>query len=227
MLPPLPDLSVILFDVDGTLIDSNGAHAETWAEALRADGYSCQADEIRPLVGMGTDKLLPRVAGIAADSEAGRALVKRKKALFEQRLPHLRPTRGARALVAELSARGKLLVVATSADEEEMRGLLSRAGVDDLLPRRTSSDDAARSKPDPDIVRAALDRAGGRAAGALLIGDTPYDIEAAHRAGIAVVALRSGGYWTDGELAGAAAVFDHPQALLEHWRSMDAASAAG
>jgi HAD superfamily hydrolase (TIGR01509 family) len=113
-----------------------------------------------------------------------------------------------------LKDRGIDLIIATSADDREMSALLKQAGVDDLFPQRASKDDASDSKPDPDIVHAALERAGARAAEAVMIGDTPYDIQAAARAGVKTVALRSGGFWTDEDLAAAFAICDHPADLL-------------
>ncbi len=217
-VPDLDDVSTLLFDVDGTLIDSNAAHAQTWAQALSEHGFPCEASRVRALVGMGGDKLLPAVAGIAANSSQGQAINRRKKALFFEQLPQLGPTHGGRLLVAYLRKAKKRLIVATSADDREMQALLDRAGVADLIPRRTSKDDADHSKPDPDIVAAALAKAGSRRANAVMIGDTPYDIEAARRAGIRSIALRSGGYWSDAELAGAVAIFDDPAGLLAYWR---------
>jgi HAD superfamily hydrolase (TIGR01509 family) len=214
----LARVSALLFDVDGTLVDSNGVHAETWAQALREHGFAVDVAKIRPLIGMGGDKLLPAAAGIPEDSEAGRDITRRKKELFAKRLPQLQPTRGARDLVQFLCDRHKQLVVATSADEKEMAALLERAGVADLMPRRTSKDDAPRSKPDVDIVQAALRRSGARAEDAVMIGDTPYDVEAARRATIPSIALRSGGYWSDDDLDGAVVILDDPAALLERWR---------
>ena len=213
----LSGVSAIVFDVDGTLIHSNSAHAEAWAQALTEHGFPHEADQIRPLIGMGSDKLLPAVARLEVESPQGDAILARKKTLFDERLPHLQPTRGARALLTFLRDQGKTLVVATSADEEEMHAILEQARVADLIPRRTSSDDADRSKPDPDIVKAALTRARTPASGAVMIGDTPYDIEAARRAGVDCVALRCGGWWEDRDLAGAMAIADDPQDLLEGW----------
>jgi HAD superfamily hydrolase (TIGR01509 family) len=210
----LADFSAIAFDVDGTLIDSNGAHAEAWARALTEHGFPHETAAIRALIGMGSDKLLPRVAGLEVESPRGQAILARKKALFDERLPHLQPTRGARALVTFLRERGRRLVVATSADDQEMDAILAQAGVADLIERRTSSDDAERSKPDPDIVRAALARVQADARDAVLIGDTPYDIEAARRAGVDAIVLRCGGHWTDADLSGAIAIFDDPHDLL-------------
>jgi HAD superfamily hydrolase (TIGR01509 family) len=218
MLPALEHLSAVVFDVDGTLIDSNAAHAESWAQALTEHGFPRDVAQVRPLIGMGTDKLLPMVTGLAEESPEGRAIAGRKKELFTARLPGLQATRGARDLVHYLRDRGKTIVIATSADEEEMDAILARAGVDHLIPRRTSSDDAARSKPDPDIVLAALARARTSPERTLMVGDTPYDVEAARHAGLATVALRSGGQWADEELGGAIAILDDPAALLAHWR---------
>jgi HAD superfamily hydrolase (TIGR01509 family) len=207
----------VIFDVDGTLIDSNGAHAESWARALREHGVPVDACRVRPLIGMGGDKLLPAVAQMSEDSPEGQAIARRKKAIFAEWLPGLEPTRGARPLVEFLREQNANLVIATSADEREMHALLERAGVDDLFPQRTSKDDAAQSKPDPDIVHAALGRSGSSPAEAVMIGDTPYDIEAATRAGLPTIALRCGGYWTDADLRSALAIVDNPAALLASW----------
>jgi len=210
----------LLFDVDGTLIDSNGAHAEAWTNALRQHGVHAEPERIRRMIGMGGDKILLAVAGVSEESEAGKAITRRKKEMFNELLPGLPPTRGARELLEYLRDLHVDLVVATSADDHEMSALLRRAGVEDLFPRRTSKDDAEASKPDPDIVHAAMAKSRARPAETMLVGDTPYDIEAAHRAGIAATALRCGGYWTDKSLHGAAAIFDDPKALLVHWQNI-------
>ena len=211
------DVSVFLFDVDGTLIDSNAAHAETWTQALREHGIACDIADLRPLVGMGGDKLLPRIAHLEEDSPEGRSIGQRKKALFAERLPHLSATPGARALISYLHRLNKELVVATSADDREMRALLQQAGVADLMPLRISKDDATQSKPDPDIVQAALKRAHAPADRTVMIGDTPFDVEAAQRAGVDAIALRCGGHWSDADLQGALVILDDPAALLAYW----------
>src|SRR5215211_1403742 len=136
------DFETAIFDVDGTLIDSNGAHAETWAEALREHGIHVDVEAIRRSIGMGADKLLPTAANLDSQSPLGKAVARRKKALFGERLLTLKPTRGARALAEFLHGSHVQLAVATSADEEEMRALLKTAGVDDLFPIRSSKDDA-------------------------------------------------------------------------------------
>ena len=209
----------LLFDVDGTLIDSNGAHASAWTQALREHGVGAEDDQVRRLIGMGGDKLLPAVAQVSEDSDVGKAITRRKKAIFATLLPGLQPTPGARVLLEYLRDQRVDLIIATSADDRELSALLRRAGVDDLIPKRTSKDDATASKPDPDIVQAALAKSGARPERTMLIGDTPYDIEAAHRSGIDAIALRCGGYWSDSSLRGALGIFDDPQALLAHWRA--------
>ena len=217
MTQPMP-FETALFDVDGTLIDSNAAHAETWTQALHEHGIATDLATVRSLIGMGGDKLLPRVADLDEDSPKGRAIAARKKALFRERLAGLQPTRGARALVEYLLRQGVDLAIATSAGDDEMQRLLEQAGVADLIPSRASKDDAAESKPDPDIVHAAMQRSRARPETTVMIGDTPYDVEAAARAGVRAIALRCGGYWTDDDLRGAVAIFDDSAALLEHLR---------
>jgi HAD superfamily hydrolase (TIGR01549 family) len=167
---------------------------------------------------MGADKLLPAVADVSDDSTLGQAIGQRKKAIFATLLPDLQSTPGARPLLEYLRERGTQLVIATSADDREMDALLQRAGVADLIPQRASKDDAPASKPDPDIVRAAMAHAGARRESTVMIGDTPYDIEAARRAGIGAIALRCGGHWSDGDLRDALTIVDDPAALLAQWR---------
>jgi len=212
-------LAGVLFDVDGTLVDSNDAHARAWVEALKEFGHDVPFARVRRLIGMGGDKLLAETAGIDAESDEGKAIQKRRLEIFTERyLPHLSPCRGARALVQRIRADGLTIVVASSAKADELRPLLERAQVAELIDDTTSSDDAPRSKPDPDIVRAALRRGELSAERAVMIGDTPYDIEAAARSGVAVIALRCGG-WDDDGLRGALAIYDDPQHLLEHYDS--------
>jgi HAD superfamily hydrolase (TIGR01509 family) len=206
----------VLFDVDGTLIDSNGAHASAWTQALLEHGIKATVSDVRPLIGMGGDKLLPAIAHVEESSRLGTALAGRKKELFSAALPGLRPTNGARSLLESLRERGVDLVVATSADDSEMRAILQQGGLADLFSAHTTKDDAAESKPDPDIVLAALTRAAARPESTVMVGDTPYDIEAAHRAGIKAIALRCGGHWTDADLSGAIDIYDDPAALLAH-----------
>ncbi|HEX9484474.1 MAG TPA: HAD family hydrolase [Gemmatimonadaceae bacterium] len=215
--PPGDALQAVLLDIDGTLIDSNDAHARAWVGALREHGYVVAFDEVRPLIGVGGDKLLPALTGLDPDSgEAGRIAATRGE-LFMRELPALRPTAGARALLELLLADGLEVVVASSAQENEVRATLVQAGVADLIQAAASSGDADRSKPDPDIVRAALVKSRRHAAHSILIGDTPYDVEAASRARVPAIALRCGGWWPDKAFAGAIAIYDNPADLREHF----------
>src|SRR5258708_3825867 len=166
-----------IFDVDGTLVDSNDAHANAWVMALAERGRRVELSRVRPLIGMGGDKLLPEVAGIAADSPDGQAIDARRRAIFQSEfLPHLKPTRGAPDLLEWLRDDRMMLVVASSASSAELHGLLRVAGAEKLMDSTTSSDDADRSKPDPDIVKAAIARTDCPPVDVIMIGDTPYDI---------------------------------------------------
>jgi phosphoglycolate phosphatase-like HAD superfamily hydrolase len=208
----------VLLDVDGTLIDSNDAHARAWVDALRAHGYVVSFEQVRPLIGMGGDKLLPELTGLDSDSgDAERIGATRSELFLERELPTLRATRGARALLEHLLARGLELTVATSAKSQEVRALLEQAGVSDLIELASSADDADRSKPDPDIVRAALRLSESQAAHSAMLGDTPYDVEAAARSRVPTIALRCGGWWDDEALGGAAAIYDDPADLLANY----------
>jgi phosphoglycolate phosphatase-like HAD superfamily hydrolase len=114
-------------------------------------------------------------------------------------------------------AQGLELIVATSAKSDELRALLERAGVSDLIQLASSADDAEHSKPDPDIVLAALRLNGSQAAHSVMIGDTPYDVEAAARARVPCIALRCGGWWDDDAFSQATAIYDHPADLLANF----------
>lgn len=208
---------VLIFDVDGTLVDSNDAHARAWIETLRTFGIERDVASARRLIGMGGDKLLPTLTGIAADSELGQGITKQRSDHFRRAYRDgLRPFRDTRALFLALRERGVRLAVASSSGEDDLRRLLEIAEVADLIERRASADDAARSKPDPDIVRAALARLGSpKHAHVSMVGDTPYDIQAAHSAGIAAIGLRCGG-WSDADLAGAVVIFDSPADMHAH-----------
>ena len=211
-----PDAAVIL-DVDGTLVDSNDAHARAWVDAFGEHGITVAFDHVRRSVGMGGDKLMPEVSGLEEDSSLGSQIAARRGEIFRSRyLPEIQPFPCVRELLARLAADGFLLAVASSAKEDELGPLLDRAGVKDLIARTTSSDDAEQSKPDPDIVIAAVKKSGAAKQRATMIGDTPYDIAAAKRAGIEIVGVECGG-WTREALAGAVAVYRDPAHLLEEY----------
>jgi phosphoglycolate phosphatase-like HAD superfamily hydrolase len=226
MSPRLARLRGALFDVDGTLLDSNDAHAACWADVFAEFGYDIRFEHVRPLVGMGGDKLVPILTGLDHESPKGKQLSERKKVVFERKyLPELQPTRGARRLLEHMVAEGLRLVVATSAGDDELRALLERAGVADLLHGATSSGDVESSKPDPDVIGAALREGQFSADEAVMIGDTPYDIAAAAKVGVPTIALRCGGWWDDLALSGAVAIYDDPADLLANYDDSPLSSA--
>jgi HAD superfamily hydrolase (TIGR01509 family) len=204
----------ILFDMDGTLVQSNELHASAWAEVLERFGHDIPAEQVWPLIGKGGDKLLPELTGIEEDSEEGQKISDaRSKVFIEHYAPRVKAISQVRELLQYLTGQGKKIVIATSASEDELHAILQASGLEDSFPDMTSSDDADVSKPDPDIIVAALQKVGVPAERALMIGDTPYDIEAANRAGIDILAFRCGG-WSDEDFDGATAICEGPEELL-------------
>lgn len=213
--PGLQTVRGVLLDVDGTLLDSNVGHAQAWVDALAESDIQVDLARVQPLIGKGGDKVLPELAHVEADSERGKTIKDRRAAIFKERyLPACRPFPRARDLVERLRRDGLKLVVATSASSDELADLLDAAGVRDLI--EDAANDAERSKPDPDIVAAAIRRSRLPPEDLVMLGDTPYDIEAATRAGVSTIALRSGG-WRDADLAGAIAAYDDVEALLARY----------
>jgi HAD superfamily hydrolase (TIGR01549 family) len=204
----------VIFDIDGTLVNSNDAHAESWVAGLAEFGFKVEFDRVRHLIGKGGDKILPELTGIEKESDEGKRITARRLEIFkEQYLPSLKPFPGARALASYLHGRGIRLVVASSANKDELGELLQIAGVEEYMEHTTSSSDAENSKPDPDIIEAALQSLGLLPSQVMMIGDTPYDIEAAEKAGIRTIAFRCGGFPED-SLRGAVALYDGPADLL-------------
>ncbi len=184
----------IILDVDGTLIDSNDAHAKSWAEAMAEYGYNVAFEKVRPLIGMGGDKVLPQTIHLQKDSEMGSQISKRREAIFKERyLPRLRAFPSAKELLQEMRKRGLKLAIASSAQPDELKSLLRLLGAEDLVEEKTSSSDVSRSKPDPDVMQVTLMRTGLDAHEVLMVGDTAYDIEAARKAQVRTIAFRCGG----------------------------------
>ena len=185
----------VILDVDGTLVDSNDAHAQAWVDAFNEAAIDVSSDRVRRAIGMGGDKLMPHVAGIREDSREGSRISKRRGEIFGERyLPHIAAFPRVRDLVLRFAEDGYTVVVASSAQSDELSELLKSAGISDLIATASSSSEAKRSKPDPDIVHAALQRSGAPAEQAIMLGDTPYDVQAALQAGIAIVGVESGGW---------------------------------
>ena len=203
----------VIWDIDGTLVNTNDAHARAWQSALAEFHLYVSFESVRSAIGMGGDKLLPAIASIEADSTLGRAISARRGEIFTGELPKLRAFPQVRQLLSRLADGGVKHAVASSAQPTELDALLQLADIKDLLVEVSSAAEG-RSKPDPDIVHAALEALGFAKNEVVMVGDTPYDIEAAQRAGIAAIALRCGGR-SDHDLAGAIAIYDSPRALLE------------
>jgi HAD superfamily hydrolase (TIGR01509 family) len=205
----------VLFDVDGTLVDSNDAHAAAWLQAFSEHGVTVDPIQVRRSIGMGGDKLMPAVSGIPESSDLGSRIAARRGEIFKREwLPTLTPFAGAEQLVRLIADRGLTAVAASSAAKDELTPLLKIAGVLSIMDGATSSDDADQSKPAPDIIHAALRRARVDAREAVMIGDTPYDVAAARRAGVRIIAVRSGG-WLDPDLTGAIEIYDGPWEIVE------------
>jgi phosphoglycolate phosphatase-like HAD superfamily hydrolase len=215
----MKNLKAVLLDVDGTLVDSNDAHAQAWLEVFLHNGYPVTFERVRELIGKGGDKLVPEVTQLPGDSHEAKRLSKERGALFKRTyLPALRSFPQAEALLARLHGAGLRLVVASSANDDELTALLEICGALPYVEHKTSADDAQHSKPDPDIVQVALLKAKCAASEALMLGDTPYDVTAALKANVASVALRSGGH-PDSALGRALAIYDDVADLLVHFET--------
>lgn len=211
-------LQGLLLDVDGTLVLSNDAHAQAWVEAFAKYGYDISFDAVRPLIGMGGDRVMPQlVPGLNDEEGVGKEIADyRKQLVLEKFVPTLSPANGSRELLQKLKESGLKLVVASSASNQELGALLKAAQIDDLIEEATTSSDANSSKPAPDIVEAALTKSNFEPDQVFMLGDTPYDIESAGKAGVSVIAFRCGGF-PEEELKGAIAIYNDPADLLQHY----------
>lgn len=209
-------ITTALLDVDGTLIDSNNEHAHAWVDAFGNHDIEVDYLEIRSLIGKGGDHLLPEVSDLSAKSGLGKKIAEERDEIFLQKyLPNLTAFPYCRDLLIALKAMNLKLVVASSSGEEALGKLLKQAGVEDLIDITTSSDDADASKPEPDIIEAAMKKAKAKPENCIMLGDTPYDIEAALKAGVKTVALLCGG-WESRDLNKAAAIYRDAEDLLGH-----------
>lgn len=201
----------ILLDLDGTLIDSNDAHAHAWAEAIEGSGSSFPFQMIRARIGEGGDKLLWELLGIEEHSPEGEHLSHLKRRIFDTRyLSQIVAFPGARELLVRMRQEGLRLVLATSSGKDELENLLNAAALGDLIEHRITRDDAGgQSKPDPGIIEAAVRRSRLTPAELVMLGDTPFDIEAAAKVQIRTISVRCGG-WSDASLARAVAIYDGP-----------------
>jgi HAD superfamily hydrolase (TIGR01509 family) len=213
-------IKAVIFDVDGTLVDSNDLHVEAWREAFRGYGKEVSFDDVHGQMGKGGDQLMPVFCSQEELDEFGEELEQHRVELFASRyLSRTRPFPRVRELFERLKADGLQIALASSAKEEELEHHKQSLRVEDLLEAATSADDAERSKPHPDIFQAALAGLKGvRPEEALVVGDTPYDVEAAAQAGMRTIGLLSGGFAEEAlRTAGAAAVYRDVSDLLDHY----------
>jgi len=205
----------VLLDVDGTLIDANYQHALAWYRAFRANGLLMPIWRIHRHVGMGGDQLVPALIGEEADAEKGEVIREARKEIYEELIDEVAPLEGAHELIADLKERGRTTVLASSSPEKDIDHYLDLLEARDLADGWTTEDDVEATKPEPDLVRAALAMA--RTDEAVLVGDTPWDIESARKSGIETITVITGGY-SEQELrdAGAVGVYESVQELRAH-----------
>ncbi|HEU0035091.1 MAG TPA: HAD family hydrolase [Kofleriaceae bacterium] len=209
--------AAVLLDVDGTLVDSNDAHAHCWVEAFAERDLDVSYARVRRMIGMGGDRLIELVAGYPRDSKDSKRLGERRAELFlDKWLPQVKPLDGTRELLLRLRADGYQYAIASAAKAEELTPLLELAGIADLCDRITTSSDVTDSKPAPDTIEAALGRVSVDRHRVVMIGDTPYDVEAARGANVDIIGVTTGG-WSQESLAGAIEVYAGPAGLLANW----------
>jgi HAD superfamily hydrolase (TIGR01549 family) len=223
-------LKAVIFDVDGTLIDSVDLHAKAWQDAFREFGHEVAFDTIRGQIGKGGDQLLPVFLSQSEIEAQGKALESRRSEILKERyLPQVKPFPKVRDLLQRIQADGTRIALASSAKEDELQVYKKVAHIEDLLQAETSSDDAEASKPNPDIFEAAMQHLGGLGADqAIVVGDTPYDAEAAGKAGLRTIGLLCGG-WPEDALrqAGCVATYRDPADLLDQYDGSPLARSAG
>jgi HAD superfamily hydrolase (TIGR01509 family) len=211
--PPAP--AAVLFDIDGTLVDSNYVHVTAWMYAFQSVGRHVDAWRIHQAIGMDGAKLLDELLGGDAES-LGEQAKKEHSRRYKMMGELLQPFDGARDLLREVSARGIKVVLATSAPPDELEMLRELLDVEDAVETVTNADDVETAKPEPDIVTVALERAGVDAADAVFVGDAVWDVKAANAAGVVCVAVATGGmHVAELREAGAAATYDGVAALLD------------
>jgi HAD superfamily hydrolase (TIGR01509 family) len=208
-------IKAVIFDIDGTLVDSVDDHAEAWQRAFAKFGKEIPFEKIRMQIGKGGDELLPVFWSKEELERIEEPLSNYRTELYQKEyLPRVKGFPKVRELFEQLLAHGKQLALASSAKGEELETYKKKARIDDLVDIETSSDDAEKSKPHPDIFEAALEKLGHPPAGdCIVVGDTPYDIDAAAKAGMRTIAVRCGGF-PEETLRGAIAIYDSPADLL-------------
>jgi len=222
-------IEAVIFDVDGTLVDSVDLHARAWQEAFEHFGKQIPYERVRSQIGKGGDQLMPVFLSKEELEEFGEQLEKYRGELFKrQYMSRVRAFPKVRELFERIRRDGKRIALASSAKGDELETYKKIAGIKDLVEEETSKDDADKSKPHPDIFEAALARLGDLPAhDAIVVGDTPYDAEAAGKAGLRTVGFLSGGFpEADLRAAGCVEIYDDAADLLARYDSSPLAARA-
>ena len=205
-------MAVAILDIDGTLVDTNYQHAVAWFRAFRRLDVTLPLYRIHRHIGMGSDQLVGALAGKDVDEEKGDDIRAAEKALYLAFIEEIEPMEGSRELIADIKERGHTVVLASSAKADEVDHYLDQLDARELADDWTTSADVENTKPQPDLVQAALDKAGEGSG--VMVGDTTWDIEAAKRAGVETIGVLTGGF-SDRELveAGAVCVYERLDVL--------------
>ena len=211
-------IEAVLFDVDGTLVDSNEQHVNAWAFAFREEGHPQELDDIRAQIGKGGDLLVPELLPDVDDAVRKRISTRQGDRFKDMYLDNVRAFEGAAELIKRVHASGRKVVLASSAKQDELEHYVGLLGVKSLITATTSIDDVETSKPEPDIFGVALEKISVEPSNAIVVGDTIYDVDAALRAGIATVGVTSGPF-DERQLkeAGALAVFADVAFILRNF----------
>lgn len=202
----MPRYAAVLFDIDGTLVDSNAMHVDVWDAVFRDAGHAFDRRTIHHQIGKGGDNLVPALLPDSSNTEREQLETAHGELFKARYLDLVRPFPGARDLLAAVHRAGTKVVLASSAGANELDHYLDLLGARDLVDATTSKDDVGRSKPAPDIFALALERAGTPTSDTRAVGDTPYDVAAAGQCGIATLAVLSGGF-SEADLRGAEAIY--------------------
>jgi HAD superfamily hydrolase (TIGR01549 family) len=204
-----------IFDIDGTLVDTNYQHALAWYRAFRQEGIVMPVWQIHRAIGIGSDRVVEMLAGEQVEKDAGERLRDAQGPLYKEMIDEIEPMKGAHDLLRDLKRAGHPVILASSAEEEEAEHYLDLLDAREFVDGYTTSADVKASKPEPDIVNAAVEKAGG--GDAVMIGDSTWDCKAATRAKLPSIGVLTGGF-SEQELtqAGATVVFDSVEHLRDH-----------
>ena len=210
-------MKAFIFDLDGTLVDSNDQHVDSWDHAFQHFGKRFARAQLRAQIGKGSDKYLPEFLSPEEIKRFGKELDDYRSELFKtEYLPRVRPFPRVRELFQQIRDSGEEIVLATSGKKSETRHYVDLLGIGDLLSGKTTAEDADESKPEPDILEAALQKLDGvTASEAIMVGDTRFDMQAAAKSGMSALGVTCGGTSAATlRMAGARAVFRDPAELL-------------